>query len=228
MSTLLDQVRDAAIPLGAGDDVNTIVDRIGDSRIVLLGEASHGTHEFYSLRADITKRLIETKGFRAVAVEGDWPDSRRVHRFANGLGTDTTADEALSGFRRFPQWMWRNTVVLAFVEWLRAHNSPLSDEARAGFYGLDLYSLHASIEAVLRYLDRVDPPAAERARERYACFETTDDPQQYGYAATRELIESCEDDVIRQLHELRKSADDYTGRTGQEDEFFSAEQNARR
>jgi erythromycin esterase-like protein len=226
-ATPLDAVRDAAIPLAAGDDVSTIVDRIGDARIVLLGEASHGTHDFYALRADISRRLIETKGFRAVAIEGDWPDSRRVHRFVNGLGTDATADEALSGFRRFPQWMWRNTVVLEFVAWLRAHNSPLSEDKRAGFFGLDLYSLHASIDAVLHYLDRVDPPAAARARERYACFETTDDPQQYGYAATRELIESCEDDVIRQLQELRKSADDYTGRTGQEDEFFSAEQNAR-
>jgi erythromycin esterase-like protein len=123
--------------------------------------------------------------------------------------------------------MWRNTVVREFVDWLRAHNSSLPPAKRAGFYGIDLYSLHASIDAVLRYLERVDPPAAERARERYSCFESTDDPQQYGYAATRELIESCEDDVIRQLHELRKCADDYTGRTGQEDEFFSAEQNAR-
>jgi erythromycin esterase-like protein len=219
----LHSIRDAALRA----DVSTIVDRIGDARIVLLGEASHGTHDFYALRADITRRLIETNGFRAVAVEGDWPDSRRVHRFVTGKGDDDTADDALSGFRRFPQWMWRNTVVREFVTWMRAHNAPLPAAKRSGFYGLDLYSLHASIDAVLRYLERVDPPAAERARARYACFETTDDPQQYGYAATRDLIESCEDDVIRQLQELRKCADDYTGRTGQEDEFFSAEQNAR-
>jgi erythromycin esterase-like protein len=226
-TTILDTIRDAAIPLAVGDDVATIVDRIGDARIVLLGESSHGTHDFYALRADITRRLIETKGFRAVAVEGDWPDSRRVHRFVYGTGDVTTADDALSGFRRFPQWMWRNTVVREFVDWLRAYNAQLPGRKRAGFYGLDLYSLHSSIDAVLRYLDGVDPPAAERARERYSCFESTDDPQQYGYAATRELIESCEDDVIRQLHELRKCADDYTGRTGEEDEFFSAERNAR-
>src|SRR3954471_11372362 len=164
-------LRDAAIPLsgsdGAAADVSAIVERIGDARIVLLGEASHGTHEFYAMRAAITRRLVETRGFRAVAVEGDWPDTRRVDRFVRGIGDDRDPDTALSGFRRFPQWMWRNTVMRDFVRWLRRWNDVHEPDVRCGMYGLDLYSLHASIDSVLRYLERVDPRAAHRARERY-------------------------------------------------------------
>src|SRR3954469_20108586 len=195
-------LRDAAIPLsgsdGAAADVSAIVERIGDARIVLLGEASHGTHEFYAMRAAITRRLIETRGFRAVAVEGDWPDSRRVDRFVRGTGDDADAASALAGFKRFPQWMWRNTVVRDFVSWLRTRNLALPVREHCGFYGLALYSLHASIDAVLRYLERVDPGAAGRARERYSCFEAVggDDPQAYGYVASRGLAESCEDEVV--------------------------------
>lgn len=228
-------LRQAAVPLsgreGAAADVSTIVNRIGDARIVLLGEASHGTHEFYALRAAITRRLIETRGFRAVTIEGDWPDSRRVDRYVRALSDEEDASAALSGFRRFPQWMWRNTVVRDFVSWLRARNPKLPPREHCGFYGLDLYSLHASIDAVLRYLERVDPAAAERARERYSCFEAAghDDPQAYGYVASRGIAETCEDDVVRQLAELRHCADDYRARDGDvaADDFFSAEQNAR-
>src|SRR5215218_4676488 len=212
-------------------DLDAIADAIGDARIVLLGEASHGTHEFYATRAAVTRRLIETRGFRAVTIEGDWPDARRVDRFVRAVSPDADADMALSGFRRFPQWMWRNTVVLDFVSWLRRWNDDREPESRCGFYGLDLYSLHSSIDAVLEYLERVDPGAARRARERYSCFEHvgSDDPQAYGFAASRALIEACEEDVIRQLAELRHCADEYAssgGRVG-EDDFFSAEQNAR-
>lgn len=223
------------IPLSDGEwtaaDVTAIVDRIGDARIVLLGEASHGTHEFYALRAAVTRRLIETRGFRAVTIEGDWPDTRRIDRFVHGRGDDPDATAALAGFRRFPQWMWRNTVMRDFVSWLRARNAKLPVREHCGVYGLDLYSLHASIDAVLRYLERVDPSAAERARERYACFEAvgSDDPQAYGYVASRGLAETCEEDVVRQLAELRHCADEYRAQdalAGEED-FFSAEQNAR-
>ena len=228
-------LQDAAIPLadseGRAADVSAIVERIGDARVVLLGEASHGTHDFYTLRAAVTRRLIETRGFRAVTIEGDWPDSRRVDRYVRGRSDDPDAPSALAGFRRFPQWMWRNTVVRDFVSWLRARNVKLPERERCGFYGLDLYSLHASIDAVLRYLESVDPPAAERARERYSCFEAvgSDDPQAYGYVASRGMTESCEDDVVRQLAELRHCADEYRARDGAvaEDDFFSAEQNAR-
>lgn len=228
-------LRPHAIPLsgsdGAAADVTAIVDRIGDARIVLLGEASHGTHEFYALRAAVTRRLIETRGFRAVTIEGDWPDTRRVDRFVRGGAGDADAAGALGGFRRFPQWMWRNTVVRDFVSWLRARNVKLPPREHCGVYGLDLYSLHASIDAVLRYLERVDPRAAERARERYACFEAvgSDDPQAYGFVTSRGMAEPCEDDVVRQLAELRHCADDYRAQDAgaADDDFFSAEQNAR-
>jgi erythromycin esterase-like protein len=226
---IVETLRRSAIRLnGTPADATRIVERIGAARIVLLGEASHGTEDFYSLRADITRELIQSHGFRAVAIEGDWPDSRRVDRYVRGRAADADANAALSGFKRFPQWMWRNTVVLEFVEWLRAWNRDRRDAERCGFYGMDLYSLHASVDAVLRYLERVDPAAAERARQRYSCFETTDDPQQYGFAASRDYIESCEEGVVRQLAELRHCADEYTSHEhASEEDFFSAEQNAR-
>jgi erythromycin esterase-like protein len=197
----------------------------------LLGEASHGTDEFYFERAQITKRLIAEKGFSVVAIEADWPDAYRVHRYVRGATIDSNANEALSGFRRFPTWMWRNTVVVEFVEWLRAFNQKLDPKkAPAGFYGMDLYSLHASIDAVLNYLTKVDPAAATRARRRYSCFEHfSREPQEYGYAATAGIIESCEDEVVDQLAEIQRKAGEFLTRDGQAgaDELFFAEQNAR-
>ena len=232
---VLNILRRHALPLAAADgsnprDVDAVIDAVGRARIVLIGEASHGTHEFYAMRAAITRRLIETRGFRAVAIEGDWPDTRRVDRYVRAIGPDADPDAALSGFRRFPQWMWRNTVMRDFVRWLRRWNDVHERDVRCGLYGLDLYSMHASIDAVLHYLEQVDPKAARRARERYSCFEHVgSDPQAYGFAAARELIESCEDDVVRQLVELRRCADEYAASGGAfgEDDFFSAEQNAR-
>src|SRR5438270_6676023 len=151
----LDAVRKAARPLtGADRDYNPLLELIGQSRFVLLGEASHGTHEFYRERARITQRLIEEKGFTAVAGEADWPDAYRVNRYVGGAGDDVDAAEALSDFRRFPRWMWRNTVVVDFVEWLRTHNDTISPTGRrAGFYGLALYILHASVDAVIQCLE---------------------------------------------------------------------------
>lgn len=211
-------------------DVGALVEAIADARVVLLGEATHGTHEFYAMRAEISRRLIADHGFSAVAVEADWPDAYRVNRFVRGGADDATAAAALSGFQRFPAWMWRNSDVLAFVEWLRAHNQSRSAEARAGFYGLDLYSLHASMRAVLKYLAKIDPAAAERARQRYACFDRFGgEPQDYGYAATAGLTPSCEHEVLTQLLELRRRAADYASRDGRvaRDDYFFAEQNAR-
>src|SRR5436305_4104154 len=140
-------VREAALPLtGASSDYGPLLDLVGDARFVLLGEASHGTHEFYAERARITRRLIEEKGFTAVAVEADWPDAYRVNRHVRGAGDDDQAVEALGDFRRFPMWMWRNADVLDFIDWLRAHNAGRpGGDAKAGFYGLDLYSPHPSI-----------------------------------------------------------------------------------
>ena len=216
---------------GVKEDYDPLLEFIGDARFVLLGEASHGTHEFYRERAQITKRLITEKGFAAVAVEADWPDAYRVNRYVRGLGEDTEAIDALDNFKRFPTWMWRNADVLDFVGWLRAHNDALAATAtKVGFYGLDLYSLHTSIEAVLGYLNKVDPEAAQRARYRYSCFDHFgDDTQAYGYAASFGMTETCEQEVVNQLVELRRQAAEYAQRDGRvaADEFFFAEQNAR-
>ncbi len=201
----------------------------GGARFVLIGEASHGTHEFYALRAELTERLIEERGFCAVAAEADWPDAYRVNCYARGVGGDRDADESLAGFRRFPTWMWRNTVVLEFIEWLRERNE--RSPRPAGFYGLDLYSLHASIESVLRYLDDVDPEAASRAAARYSCFDHFgDDAQAYGYETGVAGADPCERDVVAQLVELQRSAPDAAaGDDGvvATDRRFHAEQNAR-
>ncbi|QSX79952.1 erythromycin esterase family protein [Lysobacter solisilvae] len=211
---------------GTPDDFDALIERARAASLVLLGEASHGTQEFYQLRADITRRLITELGFTAVAVEADWPDAYRVNRHVRGDPQDADADQALAGFLRFPTWMWRNTVVRGFVDWLRAHNDALSPDARVGFYGLDLYSLHSSIQAVLDYLHRTDPDGERRARERYACFDHFgDDPQAYGHAASIDLGLSCEDEVVAQLLELSRAAQ---LASGEDDEaLFFAEQNAR-
>src|SRR5680860_280778 len=224
-------VRGDARPLSGGaGDYDALLDLVGDARVVLLGEASHGTHEFYRERARITKRLIRERGFTAVAVEGDWPDAYRVNRFVQGMGDDAGAEEALRGFRRFPTWMWRNADVLDFVGWLRAHNDGLSgDGAAAGFYGLDLYSLHASMEAVVTYLEAQDPAAAERARRRYECLQPfAGESSEYGRAVLLGASESCRRHVLRELVELRRRAADFLRSDGTpaEDEYFFAEQNA--
>ena len=216
---------------GAANDYDALLELIGDARLVLLGEASHGTHEFYRERARITRRLIEERGFTVVAVEADWPDAYRVNRWVRGADDDGSPLEALDGFSRFPRWMWRNRDVLEFVTTLREHNDALTPPAKqVGFYGLDLYSLFTSIEAVLHYLDEVDPEAATRARYRYGCFEHYgEDTQAYGYAAGFGITPSCEDQAVQQLLELQRRAVELSRRDGRipEDEFFYAEQNAR-
>ncbi len=232
MDRLRDIIRSHAVTIPSiEDDYADLLRQIGDASIVLLGEASHGTHEFYAARARITRRLITEKGFTAVAVEADWPDAYRVNRYVRGLSPDRSADRALGDFERFPVWMWRNTDVLEFVSWLCEYNGTRrAGEPRAGFYGLDLYSLSRSREAVIRYLDKVDTEAARRARFRYGCFDHFgEDPQSYGYAASFGMDESCERQVIEQLLELRRQAAEYATRDGRvaEDEFFYAEQNAR-
>lgn len=227
----LSKINRAAIPLNFGGGYyDSLLQWIGDRRFVLIGEASHGTHDFYRERARITRRLMEEKGFNMVAVEGDWPDAYRVNRFVRGVGSDTNAHEALGDFLRFPAWMWRNMDVLAFVEWLREYNRKKSPAKRAGFYGLDLYSLHASIRAVLGYMDKVDPEGARRARFRYACFENFgEDAQAYGYAASFDMSRSCEDAVVAQLVEMRRRGAELASRDGrvEADEYQFAEQNAR-
>lgn len=216
---------------GSAEDYDPLLELIGDARFVLIGEASHGTHEFYEERARITRRLIAEKDFTAVAVEADWPDAYRANRYVRGQGEDTNSEEALAGFKRFPTWMWRNTEVVDFIEWLRDYNNTLLPRApQIGFYGLDLYSLFTSISEVLRYLDQVDPEAARHARARYACFDHfQDDSQRYGYATGFGLSASCKDAVIAQMRELNVRAADYVKRDGPgaSDALFYAQQNAR-
>lgn len=225
-----DLVHHAAIPLnGSTTDYDSLLDLIGDARFVLLGEASHGTHEFYRERAKITKRLIREKGFNAIALEADWPDAYRVHRYVQGDNTDRDAAQALNGFKRFPSWMWRNADFLDFVGWLRTHNDALEPSRRIGLFGLDLYSLHASIQCVLRYLDEIDPDAAHKARLRYACFDNFGgDAQAYGYATSLGLRASCKDEVISQLIDLQHSSLRYARMDGLAalERFFDTKQNA--
>src|SRR5690242_14442685 len=183
-SELADTVRSNAHRLtGSSQDYDPLLEMIGDARFVLIGEASHGTHEFYRERAEITKRLIREKEFSAVAVEADWPDAYLINRYVRGVGEAGDAAGSLRGFLRFPSWMWRNTEVLDFAGWLREHNDALeAGDQKAGFYGLDLYSMYSSMRAVVEYLDKVDPDAARRARYRYGCFEQFhESTEAYGY-----------------------------------------------
>ena len=229
----LDVIRQEALALRHDElsDYDTLMNALGDARFVLIGEASHGTHEFYRERAQITKRLIEEKGFLAVAVEADFPDANRVNRYVNGSDVDSDVAEALEGFQRFPAWMWRNADVLDFIGWLRTYNDslPLGGK-KVGFHGLDLYSLHSSIDAVLDYLKKVDPEGAVRARERYSCFDHFgSDSQRYGYQTSKGLADSCEDEVAQQLAELHERSAELARRDGRvaADDYFYAEQNAR-
>ena len=225
-------VRADAMPLtGGGDDYDALLEQVGEARVVLLGEGTHGTDEFYRERTRITQRLIAERGFAAVAIEGDWPDAYRVHRYVCGTDADGDAEEALRDFRRFPSWMWRNAAVVDLVGWLRDRNDRRAAGApAAGFFGLDLYSLHASMAAVVRHLERVDPDAAARARQRYACLEPFAGGRgtEYGRAVLHGVSASCRRAVIEELVELRREAGRRLTLDGvvAEDDEFCAEQNA--
>ncbi|MFW6331216.1 MAG: erythromycin esterase family protein, partial [Gemmatimonadota bacterium] len=205
-------------------DLAPLLQRIGDARLVLIGEASHGTSEFYRLRARITRELIERKGFRFVAAEADWPDAAEIDAYVRHHPDHRPGAKP---FQRFPRWMWANTDVLEFVHWLRDHNEGRSDgNGMAGFHGLDLYSMHSSIEAVLEYLDDVDPDAAAVARDRYACLTPwQNDPALYGRAVLTGSFDQCEDDVVLMLKDLMDKRMEYVRRDGRR--FVDAIQNAR-
>jgi erythromycin esterase-like protein len=223
-------LRQAAQPLANLSDLDRLLALIGDSRLVLLGEATHGSREFYRLRAELTRRLIVDKDFDAIAVEADWPAALRASRYAQGADDDANAEHALRDFERFPRWMWRNTEIVELLEWMRAHNDGRPRERRAGFFGLDLYSLRESMHAVLQYLGRVDPDAAARARVRYGCFDgLAERPQAYGHAVSFGLREDCERAVIAQLTELLGQSLQRLAHDGHADgdELFYAQQNAR-
>lgn len=210
-------LRDRARPLDE-DGFEELVHRLAGRRLVLIGEASHGTAEFYATRAALTRRLIDDHGFTVVAIEGDWPDAAQLDAWIrDGVPDDHTVAQALSGFARFPRWMWRNTVVAEFATWARSRDGcPRGPH----LVGLDLYSLHRSIEEVLSYLERTDPDAAQRARARYACFDhTAIDGARYGHATATGRADPCEDAVVEQLVELLATSDGAA--------HFSAQQNAR-
>lgn len=215
---------------GGTEDYDDILTMAEDVRFVLIGESTHGTHEFYQARAEITRRLITEHDFMAVAIEGDWPDAYRVHRYVMGDTNIDNAADALGNFQRFPVWMWRNTEVGNFIDWLYDYNH-MTDGAAipVGFYGLDLYSLNSSVKAVIDYLETVDPAGAHMARYRYGCFEDYgNNPQQYGYAAALSLDETCEREIMEQLQELQRKQFRYLQLDGEQarDAFFSAERNA--
>jgi erythromycin esterase-like protein len=204
---------------------------IGDARFVLLGEATHGTHEFYRERARITRRLVEEKGFNLIVLEADWPDAFRVNEYVRGRGKDRSAEEAVSGFTRFPRWMWRNADFRDFITWVRAYNeSRAPGGGGVGVYGMDFYSLTDSADAVVEYLRRVDPEASKRARDRYNCFSGyRDRPEQYGYDLATRARGSCEKAATEQLREMERRVTDWRNRPDKkaDDDLLSAYHNAR-
>ncbi|KTD33176.1 erythromycin esterase [Legionella nautarum] len=226
---LITCLNNAIEPLSESGDYSSLLEKIGDARFVMIGEATHGTHEFYQTRIEITQQLIKQKGFMAVTIEGDWPDAHRVHRYLQGMDNNDS-ESALNDFKRFPCWMWRNTTMPPFLKWLRQHNDTITSLHKVGFYGLDLYSLNASMEAVVNYLMKVDPQSAMEAKNRYSCFDhMTIDPQMYAYLATNRVKKSCIDEVIAQLRDIQHNAFKYLHKDGiaAEDDYFFATQNAR-
>ncbi len=222
---LVERIADAAEPFSTIEavDLGPLLERVGDARIVLLGEATHGTSEFYRMRERISRELIVKKGFRFIAIEGDWPDAARVDHYVRHL---EYGPAEWTAFARFPTWMWRNNEVRDFINWLRQHNAATEPEARVAFHGLDLYSLYVSIRAVLNYLDQVDPEAARVARQRYGCLTPWQgDPATYGHAALTGSYRTCEPQVVRALKELLEKRVAYAGHDGER--FFDAVQNAR-
>ncbi|NCI46763.1 erythromycin esterase family protein [Sediminibacterium soli] len=216
--------KDRCLPLKSDADLTPLLEQIGDARIVMLGEASHGTHEYYTWRSHISKRLIEEKGFGFVAVEGDWPDCYRLNRFVKGYSNETSVAAVLAHFRRWPTWMWRNWEVAAFAEWLKSHNQSLPANRRAGFYGLDVYSLWESMEAIMDYLRKTDPDTLGLAEQAFRCFEPYGGEDGYNYAsALRFVPRLCEQEVAQLLQEIqtRRPQYDHDMETA-----FSTEQNA--
>jgi len=221
---IVSELENLAHPLDGPAHLDLLLEAIGDARYVLLGEATHGTSEFYTWRAEITRQLIREKQFSFVAVEGDWPDCYRVNRFVKG-GEGESAAEVLHAFARWPTWMWANREVVELVEWLRSYNERSLDDRRVGFYGLDVYSLWESMEAVIDYLRRVDPNAVAAARRAYSCFEPyNEDAQEYA-RATALVPTSCQAEAVAALVALRSKAGEYR-EEGDPESYFAAEQNA--
>ena len=220
-------LRRSARRLENSSDLDPLLDRIGNARYVLLGEASHGTSEYYTWRAELSRRLIREKGFSFIAVEGDWPDCYRVNRYVKAYaGSGANALDVLHAFERWPTWMWANREIVDLVEWLRRYNEQrrVPDERKVGFYGLDVYSLWDSMRAVVEYLESKDPQLAAGARRAYRCFEPYGEDEQEYARATYLVPTSCEDEAVSVLRSLRQRAPEYA-EDGRES-YFNAEQNA--
>lgn len=213
-----------AIHLQSKADLQPLFNMIGDARIVMLGEASHGTHEYYTWRTYITKKLIEEKGFNFIAVEGDWPDCYRVNRFIKGYENEaSTALQVLQGFNRWPTWMWANWEIVALTDWLKSYNEGRSEE-KVGFYGLDVYSLWESLDSVLKYLEKTDCNALKVAEDAFRCFEPYREEEGSSYArATQFVPDLCTNEVVNLLAEIRRRKPDFES---DEENVFNAEQNA--
>lgn len=214
-----------AVSLNGFHDIDPLFNKIGKARIVMLGEASHGTHEYYTWRTYITKRLIQEKGFNFVAVEGDWPDCYKINRYIKqDFSEEKKAVDLLQTFDRWPTWMWANWEIISLVEWLQLHNQSLPQRQKAGFYGLDVYSLWESLDAIMKHLEKVDPAALKKASETFQCFEPyKEDGASYAYATTRVVPELCENEVLELLNEIQQKLPQYN--SGAEN-VFSTEQNA--
>lgn len=222
---LVEQIRKQAIRLDTYDDLDALVDAVGDANIVLLGEASHGTSEFYTLRAELSKRLIERKGFNFIGVEGDWPACYTLNRYIKGYSdAPKNTREALQDFNRWPTWMWANAETAALADWLKAYNDKQPTHQKVGFYGLDMYSLWESMESIIQYLETNGlQEELEKAKAAFACFEPfSRDEQTYGISAAY-LSEGCEEEVVNLLTALRSERREYAG---DEEEVLSAELNA--
>lgn len=218
-------IKQHAYTLESKAGLGPLFDRIGDARIVMLGEATHGTHEYYTWRMHITKRLIEEKGFNFIAVEGDWPDSYRLNRFIKGYDIESKSSfKVLSAFERWPTWMWANWEIVALTDWLHRYNADLPSKKRVGFYGLDVYSLWESMESIMQYLQKTDISAYKIAQEAFDCFEPYRKDEGRSYAQASAFVpELCENEVVHLLREIRKRLPVYN--TDHEN-VFSAEQNA--
>lgn len=233
LEKLISILDEKSIPLLMNDEssYDSLLENIGDARMVLIGEATHGTQEFYQIRAEITRQLILKKGFMAIAIEGDWPDAYQVNRYIKGMGDKNNPELALKCFSRFPSWMWRNTAILPFLLWMRDYNEEtLNANKKIGFYGLDLYSLATSMQVVIEYLQKVDPSAAKRAVERYACFDHLGfTPETYGYLTSMGIKEPCIKKAAEQLLDLQHNAFNLMSKDGvpAAEEYFYATQNAR-
>ncbi len=214
--------------LRGSKDLDELLNRIGQAQFVLLGEASHGTSEFYLWRSEISKRLIKEKGFSFIAVEGDWPDCFEVNRYIKGLSDSKSAYDVLNSFNRWPTWMWANKEMVELVEWLRKFNDDINynNQNKIGFYGLDLYSLWESMEEIIQYLRRVDPIALKNAIKAYNCFEPYNKEVEEYARATAFVPKNCEEEVIDLLSALRNKHDIYSKDHQNREEYFNAEQNA--